>query len=325
MERAMAPCSALISSASSACFAESSTAASPSACFFRTSPSLKYLDAASVQSALGSITPPALITKSSMSVGMITTFAPFGNESKPGARFLDCASATFAQTSTTSASTTAMVLGMQSPLETAPILARLYVAHFQADVHERLPLIFPYDFQRPLERRHQLRRLGDALAVSAACADDVLEARRGLEGGKRGLVPFRSKSLRIGRQRRAVYRSPARVVRDDEEHGQAHRLRDVVRSGRIAEHVGAVADGADHGLVGRGELDAERRTHAPAEAAGGGIAEVVAGLLDHHLLEHRRVLVHEDGVGLEPAVHAGRQPLAGDARWHGIDAGRRVL
>ena len=122
-----------------------------------------------------------------------------------------------------------------------------------------------------------------------------------------------------------MHRRPARVVRDDEEHRQVHRLGDVVPGGRIAEHVRAVAERADHRLVRRRELRAERRAEPPAQAAGGRIAEIAAGLLDHHLLEHRRVLVDEDRAVVEQLVHARREPLAGDRLRHRLHAASSLV
>ncbi len=95
--------------------------------------------------------------------------------------------------------------------------------------------------------------------------------------------------------------------------------------GRIAEHVRTVADCADHRLLRRGELRAERRAHAPAQPARRRVAEVAARLADHHLLEHRRVLVHQDGLVVEKFVQARGEPLAGDLRRHGLDAGARFF
>src|SRR5882672_8368917 len=75
--------------------------------------------------------------------------------------------------------------------------AGLDVACFEANIHERLPLFVPHHFHRPLERGHQLRRLGDALAMAAACRDDVLKAWRGLEGGEGRLGGLRRVAFRI--------------------------------------------------------------------------------------------------------------------------------
>ncbi len=49
--------------------------------------------------------------------------------------------------------------------------------------------------------------------------------------------------------------------------GQVLGAADVVIGQRIAEHVGAVADGRDHLALGRRELGAERRAEAEAETA----------------------------------------------------------
>src|SRR2546421_4350404 len=118
--------------------------------------------------------------------------------------------------------------------------ARLDVACLQADVDERLALFLLHHFQRTLERRHQILRLADLLAVTAARLDHVLKARRGFQRGERGLLSLRRKTLGIGRERRAVHRCPARVVGDDEEHRKVHGLGHVVSGGGIAEHVGPV-------------------------------------------------------------------------------------
>ncbi len=121
-----------------------------------------------------------------------------------------------------------------------------------------------------------------------------------------------------------MHRGPARVVRDDEEHRQMHRLGHVMAGGGIAEHVGAVAERADHGLVRRGELGSERGAQTPAEPARRGIAEVAAGLLDRHLLEHRRIFVDQDGALVDQLVDARREPLAGDGLGHRLDAAARL-
>src|SRR6266513_1052838 len=62
--------------------------------------------------------------------------------------------------------------------------AGLHVACFEADVHERLPLFLAHHLHRALKSGHQLVRVVHALAVTAACLDDVLEAGRRLEGGE---------------------------------------------------------------------------------------------------------------------------------------------
>jgi len=107
MARATAPCNRLISASSSASLSASSIVFTPSDCLFACSAALKYFDAASVQSAFGSSTPPPLIEKSSMSVGIITTVAPFGRLLKPGARFFDCAHAGWATKETANSRTAA--------------------------------------------------------------------------------------------------------------------------------------------------------------------------------------------------------------------------
>ena len=99
---------------------------------------------------------------------------------------------------------------------------------------------------------------------------------------------------------------PARVVEDDVEHRQAHAFADEMAGRRVAEHVGAVAEGRDQRLVGRGELRAERGAQAPAQAARGRVAEVAHRLADRQLLEQDRVLVDEDRVVGQQPVHALR-------------------
>src|SRR5207302_4867967 len=169
-----------------------------------------------------------------------------------------------------------------------------YIARVEADIHERLPLFGPYDLHRALESGHQLARIVHALAVTAARLDDVLEARRGLERGEGRPGGLRRVAFRIDAERRAVHRRPARVVEDDVEHRQAHAFADEMAGRRVAEHVGAVAEGRDQRLVGRGELRAERGAQAPAQAARGRVAEVAHRLAERQLLEQDRVLVDED-------------------------------
>src|SRR5262245_19162094 len=57
------------------------------------------------------------------------------------------------------------------------------------------------------------------------------------------------------------------VVVKNRERGQLLALADIVRGERIAEHIGAVADSADHELVRRARLDAESCAETPAERA----------------------------------------------------------
>ena len=67
-------------------------------------------------------------------------------------------------------------------------------------------------------------------------------------------------------QRRTAHRLPTLVVEDDGQDRQILFRRDVMGGNRHVEHVGAVTMNADHQLIGIGELDAERHTHAVAEA-----------------------------------------------------------
>src|SRR5712692_7604773 len=90
--------------------------------------------------------------------------------------------------------------------------AGLDVACFEADIHERLALFIAHYLHCALKRGHQLRRLGDAFAMSAACRDDVLEAGRRLQRCEGRLGGFRRVAFRIDAERRAVHRRPARVV-----------------------------------------------------------------------------------------------------------------
>src|SRR5262245_14503269 len=207
--RATAPCRALTSSASSAYFAVSTVVGRPSFCFLSTSAFLKCFDAASVQSALGSSTPPALIENSSMSVGMMTTRAPFGSALKPGARFFesDWPSAGAATASASAHARTRTIFMVISPCRHLSTRRRdlqdglrgLDVARFDLHVEERLALLFLHHLQRALERRQQLLRLGDGFAVAAARLHHVLETRRRLEGGEGRLLHLRRVALRISR------------------------------------------------------------------------------------------------------------------------------
>ena len=106
---------------------------------------------------------------------------------------------------------------------------------------------------------------------------------------------------------------PARVVEDDVEHRQAHAFADEMAGRRVAEHVGAVAEGRDQRLVGRGELRAERGAQAPAQAARGRVAEVAHRLADRQLFEQGRVFVDQDRVIAQQPVYALRCEFGGHA------------
>ena len=72
---------------------------------------------------------------------------------------------------------------------------------------------------------------------------------------------------------------------------------------RVAEQVGAVAEDRDDQPVGRGELGAERRADAPAEAGGRARPEIAARQVRAAMLEHQRVFVDDDRVlGLGPPM-----------------------
>src|SRR6185503_19220288 len=81
----------------------------------------------------------------------------------------------------------------------------------------------------------------------------------------------------------------------------------------------------DHRLVGCGELRAEGGAQAPAEAAGGGVAEVAARPGDRHLLEDDRIFVDDERALVEQLVDACREPLSRDARGQRVGAGTRLL
>src|SRR5687767_2903222 len=76
-------------------------------------------------------------------------------------------------------------------------LACLYVAYFEANVQHCLPLLLFHRLQGSVERGHELRRLGDPLAIPAACLHHLLEARRRLERGEGRLLLARGITLWI--------------------------------------------------------------------------------------------------------------------------------
>jgi hypothetical protein len=100
-----------------------------------------------------------------------------------------------------------------------------------------------------------------------------------------------------------------------------------VGGGGRAEDVGAVADAADHGLVGRGELGAERRAEPPAETAGRRRREVAARRPELGLIRVEIVLVDEDRPVIHEVPDAPREPrhVDGCVRRDGTRAGGASL
>jgi hypothetical protein len=107
---------------------------------------------------------------------------------------------------------------------------------------------------------------------------------------------------------------PARVVEDHEEHRQLHRFGDEVRGRRIAEHVRPVADRADHGFPGSGQLRSQRGAEAPAEAARRRAGKVAARLAHDHLFQHQRIFVDEDRVSILQRIETRGCVLRREAR-----------
>src|SRR5215472_1959480 len=73
--------------------------------------------------------------------------------------------------------------------------------------------------------------------------------------------------MRIETEDGSLHCLPPLVVEDHREERQAMRLLDEVTGHGLAEEVGAIADGGDHGSVWTGQLHPERGPEAEAEAA----------------------------------------------------------
>src|SRR5256712_11207885 len=186
---------------------------------------------------------------------------------------------------------------IRSPLHTPHVPVPSPLSGLLADhVEERLALLVTDDLERAGEGVGQGRRVLDAFGVAAGSAAHQLVVGRRLEIGDRHLTyPGRHALMRV-RPIGAMVLFPSAGAEDHEQHWQDVRARDEVRPGPRAEDVRAVADAADDRLVGRRELGAERGPHTPAEAAGGGGAEVAARRAETALGRGEDVLVHEDSV-----------------------------
>src|SRR6185437_15421909 len=134
-------------------------------------------------------------------------------------------------------------------------------------IDQRLALLDLDRVERALQRTGQLLRPVDALAIAAIDRHQMLVMRVGAQLRHRHAVGARRMPVGKDAQRRAFDLFPHAVVEDDEQHRQIERAQHVMPRGRIAEHVGAVADHRDHRLVGIGELGPDRRADADAEPA----------------------------------------------------------
>src|ERR1043165_49604 len=127
--------------------------------------------------------------------------------------------------------------------------APLSVSVGDENVDERL-LSAAHRIARPRERRRQLRVRLDALAVPAVQAHDLLERRRRRKIGEELPVVLAGRAILEHRERRTSHRAIARVVEYDREHRNRELVGDPMTYGGVREHVGAVADGRGHELVG---------------------------------------------------------------------------
>ena len=149
---------------------------------------------------------------------------------------------------------------------------------------------------RARERVGQVGRLVDALGMGALRARQLVVSRRRIEIGEPAAVVLAGGAVLEHRHRGAAYRGVAAVVEHDGEDRQFVFARDPVANGRIAEHVGAVAQRGDDELLGRRQLGAERGAEAPAQPAGGAEREQRARLLARAMVRPQRVFVENDGV-----------------------------
>src|SRR5262245_59748072 len=141
-----------------------------------------------------------------------------------------------------------------------------------------------------LQRRRQFGRLLDFFAVAAACLDDLLVVRRGLELGQWHHVGLGGGAVGIDIEGGLAHGVPGMIVGHDGQRRQAIGAADVMVGQGIAEHVGAVAHGDNHVAVGRRELGAEGGAETEAEAAGQHVAHEGAVAVEFEMADRNAEL-----------------------------------
>ena len=140
-------------------------------------------------------------------------------------------------------------------------------------VQHRLALFFFDDFERALERRQNLLRIVDHLAVTTMRGDDHLVARRRSElvSGKFPVLTAQPSGMTCCVA--ALVECQIALLQTIVSIRQIVRLRNEMAGGRVVEHVSPVATAGDYGFLRMSELHTHTAADTPAQATGRRAAE----------------------------------------------------
>ena len=169
-----------------------------------------------------------------------------------------------------------------------------------------------------VERVGQIGRFLDALGIGALHARDLVVGRRRIEIGEQAAVVLAGDGVLEHRERGAAHGAVAAVVEHDGQDRQFVLGGDPVADGRIAEHVGAVAErGDDEGLSGAASLAPSAAPKPQPSPPAGPSAKKRARLLARAMVGPQRIFVEDDGVLADRLADGAREIFRRDGSARG--------